>query len=121
METMRKDGLHQELTIAQSEALRMLGTRDPEGTTMRDIADGLKITPPSATALIEEMEKKKMILREKHPTDRRIVFIRLTKKSRDLLARVCERKRRILDEMFAKISEKDRQSLERIIRSIITK
>lgn len=119
MESMRKDDLHHGLTISQFEVLRSIGSQGSQ--TMKEIAASLKITPPSATVLIEEMEKKKLVIRENHPTDRRIVSIRLTKKSQDIFSRVYLSKKKIIDDMLSKLSAKDKKNLERIISIIISK
>lgn len=119
MEGMRKDKLHQELTISQVEVLRSIGMEGSQ--TMKDIAKSLQITPPSATSLIEEMEKKGLVKREKHVTDRRIVSIRLTKKSQTLFSRVCLQKKAIIDSMLSKLSAGEKKTLEKIIGIIISK
>ena len=119
IESMRSDDLSRELTMSQFEALRIIGV---EGTkTMKDIAEELHITPPSATALIEEMERKGLVAREKDARDRRIVSIRLSKKALDLFTRVCDRKKAIMDRMLQKLSVQDKKTLERIIGTIISK
>jgi DNA-binding MarR family transcriptional regulator len=119
IESMRKDDLSHNLTLSQSEALRMIGVE--EAKTMKDIAKALNITPPSATALIEEMERKELIVREKNIQDRRIVSIRLTKKAQKLFSQVCLRKKLILNRMLKKLSGQDRKTFERIIGIIISK
>ena len=118
LEIMSKDAFHQGMTISQSEVLRLVGTGSQ---TMKYIADALNITPPSATALVEEMEKKGLVLRKKDPTDRRVVSIVLTKKSQGLFKKVCESKKAVMNEMLSKLSEKDKKTFERIISIIISK
>ena len=118
MESLKKDDLHHGLTLSQFEVLRLIGTKNSQ--TMKEIASALKITPPSATVLVEEMEKKNVITREKHLTDRRIVSIRLTKKSQELFSRVYISKKTIIDDMLSKLSSKDKKDLERIISIIIS-
>jgi DNA-binding MarR family transcriptional regulator len=119
IDSMRKDALSYELTLSQSEALRIIGTHEPQ--TMKSIADALKITPPSTTALIEEMERKGLVVREKDAHDRRVVSIRLSAKAQRLFSRVCVHKKAVVNRMFKKLSAQDRKTLERIIGIIISK
>ena len=119
IESMKKDDLSSELTLSQFEALRIIGTE--QAKTMKDIAHSLNITPPSATALVEEMQMKGLIAREKDPHDRRIVSVRLTKKAQDLFKNVCEHKREIMNRMLRKLTPQDKKTLERIIGIIISK
>jgi len=83
LESVKKEGLKHDLTLSQVEILYFIG---PAGKrTMKDIADYLKITPPSATTLVEEMETKGLIKRIKDQKDRRVVFITLAEKTRETL------------------------------------
>ena len=118
MESMRKDGVHHGLTLSQFEVLRLLSSSGER--TMKEIAVFLKITPPSASSLIEDMEKKRLIKREYNSVDRRIIKIKLTKKSQDIFSRVYLNKKKIIDDMLSKLSAKDKKTLERIIKIIIS-
>lgn len=112
-------GIGHELTVAQSEVLRLVGRRG--ASAMKDVASGLSISPPSATAFIEEMEKKGLVQRVRDKTDRRAVFIRLTPKSRAVFKKVSGRKKAIANEMLSRISSKDKSELGRIISKILSK
>ena len=118
MESIRKEGFKDDLTFAQVEVLRFVG---PAGKkTMRNIADYLKVTPPSATEIISEMEKKNLVKRESDKADRRIVFIALSDRAKKLFVSVSKRKDAIFKKMVSKLTVSDRKTLERIIKIIIT-
>ena len=119
LESIRKGDFGHDLTFSQAEVLNFIGPSGKE--TMKNIADYLKIAPPSATEIISEMEKKGLIERKSDQHDRRIVFIALSASAKKLFASMCKRKEIILKKMTAKLSEADHKNLERIIRIIITK
>jgi DNA-binding MarR family transcriptional regulator len=118
LENIRKEGFKHDLTFSQVEVLSFIG---PDGKeTMKNIAQYLRITPPSATEIISEMEKKGLVKRIDDKKDRRIVSIVLTTAAKKLLASSCKRKEIILNKMLSKLDKKDCENLERIIRIIIT-
>jgi DNA-binding MarR family transcriptional regulator len=118
LESIRKEGFKHDLTFSQVEVLRFIGLQGKE--TMRAISLYLKITPPSATAIIAEMEKKGLVKRQSDKNDRRVVFIILTDVSKKLFVSLSNRKDALLKKMISKLKEKDRKNLERIIRILIT-
>lgn len=117
LESIRKEGFKHDLTFSQVEVLRFIGPSGKE--TMRNIADYLKITPPSATEIITEMEKRGLIGRKSDKNDRRVVFIVLTSVSKKLFVSLSKRKDVLLKKMISKLNIKDRKNLERIIRILI--
>lgn len=119
VECMRADTLVGGLTVAQSEALRIIGSS--ETVTMKEIASSLKITPPSVTSMIEDMEKKGLVERIPDTNDRRVVCAQLTTKAKRSYREITARKKAIIDRMLLKLTPSDKRSLERIISIIISK
>ena len=114
VEALKKDGHKEELTFSQVEVLHLIG---PSGKhTMKSIAEHLKITPPSATVLVSEMERKGIVSRVNDPKDRRVVYIALTEKTKKTYLSICKRKEVILERMVSKLTPADRKTLERIIK-----
>ena len=117
IENIKKEGFKHDMTFSQMEVFRFVGLSGKE--TMKDIARYLKITPPSSTEIIAEMEKKGLIKRKSDKKDRRIVFVELTSKAKKLFVLLSKHKDIILKKMVSKLNEKDRKNLERIIRILI--
>ncbi len=113
----KKEGLNFELTFSQTELLRLIGKN--EKVTMKEIAQYFDITPPSATVLVGEMEKKKLIKRKDDPKDRRIIYIVFTNKAKALFKKFSKRKETIVTKMLSGLSANDKIALERIIKIII--
>jgi DNA-binding MarR family transcriptional regulator len=118
LENIRKAGFKHDLTFSQAEILGFIGPFGKE--TMRAIADYLKIAPPSATEMISEMEKKNLVERKSDKNDRRVVYIVLTSTAKNLFVSLSKRKEFVLKKMISKLNKKDCESLERIIRILIT-
>ena len=116
-ENIKKEGFKHDLTFSQMEVLQFIGPFGKE--TMRSIADYLKITPPSTTAVVAELEKKGLVKRKDDKDDRRVIFIVPTEMSKKLFASLSKRKKAIFKKMTSKLNEKDKKELERIIRILI--
>ncbi len=119
LESLRKEGFKNDLTFCQVEVLRFVS---PYGKkTMKEIADYLKITPPSVTEIICEMEYHGLVLRKGSPDDRRVVFIELSRSAKKLYVSLSKRKDLVLKKMIGKLSKADHDNLERIIRILVAK
>ncbi len=117
VEAIKKEGLKHDLTFSQVEVLYFVR---PEGkVSMSNIADYLKITPPSATEIISDMEKKGLVKRINDKADRRVVHIVFTSFAKKLFVSIAKRKELILKKMIYKLNRTDRINLERIIRILI--
>ena len=119
IEACRKDGIAYDLTFSQMELLRYL--KDSGKETIKGVAQHLKVTPPSASALVSDMEKKELVVRTHDPTDRRTVYVALSPKAKKIFATVAKRKQTILSQMIDTLSEVDQKHLERIITLLIQK
>ncbi|MEA2166441.1 MAG: hypothetical protein QOK37_4568 [Thermoanaerobaculia bacterium] len=68
------------ITVQQYNVLRILRGAGEKGLPTLDIADRMIETTPGITRLIDRLETKKLVGRERCPTDRRQVFCRITKR-----------------------------------------
>jgi DNA-binding MarR family transcriptional regulator len=118
-ERMRDNNLKHDLTIAQMEVLLFVG--QAKNQSMDAIAHHLNVKPPSATALIEKLEKQELVQRAHDDKDRRVVHIRLTQKAKKQINGLQKQKTKILDEITACLSVNDKAELERIISLMIKK
>lgn len=117
VEAIRKEGLQDDLTFSQVEVLYFIGPNGKQ--TMKSIAEFLKISPPSATEIIADMEKKGLVRRVSDKKDRRVVFIMFTATAQKIFHSIYRRKESILKKMIAKLNKADRKNLERIIKILI--
>lgn len=113
----KKDAMKYELTIPQIEILKFLEVN--KSASMKLIADHLKITPPSATVMVAEMEKKGLVKRVSEKEDRRVVAIILTAKAEKFHKAMHERKHTVFHSMMERLTSADKKSLERIINILI--
>ena len=101
------------------ETLRFIQER--ENPTMSDVADYLKIAPPSATALVNGLFKEGIIERTADPTDRRIVRLSLSVKGKDFIKQAMRQREKAFAQVTASLSIKDCKELVRILKIITQK
>lgn len=72
------------LTLPQAHTLEILG--DQGEMRMKELAGKMGVTTGSLTVLIDRMEKKGLVRRKPHETDRRSILVTLTEKGSLLFA-----------------------------------
>ena len=77
-----------ELTGTQYNVLRILRGAQPEGLPCRGIGDRMITHDPDITRLLDRMEKRGLITRERQRDDRRVVKTRITSSGLQLLKRL---------------------------------
>jgi DNA-binding MarR family transcriptional regulator len=75
----------QGLTPAQYNVLRILRGAEPEGLACSDVSDRMISHDPDITRLLDRMEKRGLITRQRQKDDRRVVKTRITPEGLDLL------------------------------------
>jgi DNA-binding MarR family transcriptional regulator len=105
-------------TMPQLEALQFV--KEHETPSMRDIAGHLKVKAPSATSLISELVRSRMLVRRGDPNDRRQVRLHATERGTRELSRIFRRKRKIMESMLMRLDEHDRQELNRLLQKVLT-
>jgi DNA-binding MarR family transcriptional regulator len=73
------------LTGAQYNVLRILRGAEPEGLACRAIGDRMISHDPDITRLLDRMEKRLLITRERQTDDRRVIKTRITPQGLSLL------------------------------------
>ncbi|HVG24768.1 MAG TPA: MarR family transcriptional regulator [Thermoanaerobaculia bacterium] len=76
------------LTPQQYNVLRILRGAGPDGLPTLEIAERMVEQTPGITRLIDRLELKQLVARERSVTDRRQVFCRITPNGLSLLARL---------------------------------
>jgi len=71
-----------ELTPTQHLILRELWSSD--GQQFKELAETCNCSRSTITGVVDTMEKKELVSRESHPSDRRSLLVKLTKKGVDL-------------------------------------
>jgi DNA-binding MarR family transcriptional regulator len=76
------------LTSAQYNVLRILRGAEPDGLLCRGISERMISRDPDITRLLDRMENNKLITRERHKDDRRVIMTRITAEGLKLLKKL---------------------------------
>lgn len=86
--------------------------------TLRELADDMGVDAPATTVLIDALEKRGLVKREPHPTDRRAKMVSLTAAGRrmmDVVARIADRPPDALQRLPAGELALLRKTLEKLL------
>ena len=105
-------GVHE----GQQYVLRCLWRDD--GLSPGEIARRLGIATPTVTRAATRMEATGLLRREPHPSDRRLVRLRLTERGRELEKIIDEQTNQLTERALATLSAAERESLVRALHEI---
>ncbi len=114
---LRQEAENLQCPISQIDALAYIAERG--NPSMKEIANHLKITPPSATAIIETMQKKKLITRVANNKDRRTIKITLTPKAWKFFKTFHEHRFTIFTKMLSRLRDTEQKQLIKILNILI--
>lgn len=105
-------GLHR----GQPPILELLWKED--GRTQKEIAEALKLKPPTVTLILQRMEKAGLVKRQSDPQDLRSIRIYLTKKGKSLEKDVRGIRAILERECFAHFTPEERALLRRFFLQV---
>ncbi|MDR3642274.1 MAG: MarR family transcriptional regulator [Candidatus Doudnabacteria bacterium] len=105
-----------QLPLAHAETLRLI--REKKRVPMKQVADFLAITPPSATALIGHLAKAGYVQRTSGKNDRRAVYLSLTKKGASVMQKAVLDHCKVFSKLLDKISDKEHLELLNILTKL---
>lgn len=104
-----------DMSFTRLKALRRLAWKPMTG---RQLADALGTDPPHVTVIVDDLEKKGLVERTPHPTDRRAKILTVTATGR----RAAQKAERILGEPPAALralAPEDLAALDRIVAALL--
>jgi DNA-binding MarR family transcriptional regulator len=87
------------------------GARETQGT----IADALSVDPSRLVALLDRLEERSLIVRQRDPLDRRRHVVSITPAGKRELGRLRELIRKLEDDFFAAFDAEDRKALHGLL------
>ena len=106
------------LTGAQYNVLRILRGAEPQGLACSSIAERMISHDPDMTRLLDRMEKRKLITRQRQSDDRRVVKTRITSSGLELLKRLDPTVRELHKRQFAHMAAARVRTLANLLDEI---
>jgi DNA-binding MarR family transcriptional regulator len=108
------------LTGAQYNVLRILRGAEPQGLACSGIAERMISHDPDMTRLLDRMEKRHLITRQRQSDDRRVVKARITSSGLELLKRLDPTVRELHKRQFAHMGAVRVRALADLLDEICT-
>jgi len=86
---------------------------------MTEIARFMHVSTAAMTGIVERIKRCNYVERVYEPSDRRIIKVRLTDKGRELVKKVNRQRRNMIVDIFAKISQREREQYLNILMRIL--
>lgn len=106
-------GMANDITIAQMkviQAVMKLVEQQPEGPTLRNVADYLGITPGATSTAIDLLVRNGILLRQINPNNRRAVCILPSNELVELRKKLTEHFKLLFDRALEQLSQEERQA-----------
>jgi Transcriptional regulators len=107
-----------ELTPSQFNVLRILRGAEPDGLICREIGERMVTFDPDVTKLLDRLEARNLVVRERRQKDRRVITVRITEDGLKLLA---ELDRPLLDytnDLLGHMSEEKLRKLNELVEEV---
>lgn len=98
-----------ELNVSEFGVLEMLYHKGAQ--PVQKVADKILVTSGTITYIINKLEKKELVIREKCKKDRRIFYIHLTEKGEELISVIFKEHKKFIDELFSGLDEEYKKKL----------
>lgn len=108
-----------EREMPKSEWLSLLMLQRRGEATMSELAADLGAPLSTATGIGARLERRKLVQRERHPRDRRIVLMRLTPKGQTLAARARGHLDSLLHKVQAALTPAETQQLLTLMQKVL--
>jgi DNA-binding MarR family transcriptional regulator len=109
------------LTAVQYNVLRILRGAEPRGLACRQIGERMISHDPDMTRLLDRMEKRNLITRERQTDDRRVVRTRITRRGLDLLKTLDQPVRELHKRQFRHIAASRLKTLAALLEEVRTR
>jgi len=116
---LKKNTRPSTLSILQIEALWYIG--EGKEVLMKDLASHLSIAPSSATSLVDDLVKAKLVIRSENKKDRRITVVSLTMKGKRSLANFLKKRMQKAKKRIDKLTQVEKKTLLQILEKLAKK
>ena len=113
-----------DVSIRQHQTMALvcrLTEEKPNGITLKELAESMKLAPATVSELVESLVKKDFLQRVQNPEDRRAVQITLTKHGQTLLDECIRRVDSLCEKLLADLPVSERAAMLGALSKITSK
>lgn len=86
---------------------------------MRALRDEMGVTATYITALVDTLERDKMVVRKEHETDRRVTVIEITPKAEERMLQGCSDFKERVSSLFTVLAEGEQKQLLKLLEKLM--
>ncbi len=86
--------------------------------TMTEVANLLGTKTSSASVLVDRLIRQRMLSKSRDKADRRVVWVSVTPKGRKVVGQIMDQKRRSIREIFAPLTDGERQQYLSVLKKL---
>ena len=109
----------EELSPTQYNVLRILRGAEPHGLLCRGIGERMISRDPDMTRLLDRMEKRNLITRERQKDDRRVIMTRITSEGLAFLKKLDQPVRELHKRQFAHMKAGRMKALSELLEEVV--
>ena len=104
-----------EITLPQYNVLRILRGAEPEGLICREIGERMITRDPDVTKLLDRLEARGLVSRERQEKDRRVIVARVTPEGLRLVGEIDGPVLKLTEELLGHLGERKLGTLIRLL------
>ena len=86
------------------------------GITGSELAERMEQTISSVSKMVKNLEEKEYVMRSPSPKDRRVYYISVTEKGREIMKQVREKQEKVFQYIWKQMGESDMQEFNRLLK-----
>lgn len=110
------NGPHASLNVQELRVVEFLGSEGPR--MMRELAEYLTVAVNSITSIVDSLEKKDFVRRQRSEEDRRVIRVELTEAGREIAGSLMEVNMRLFRTMLGALTEEEQDIFMVLFRKI---
>ncbi len=110
------NGPHVELNMQELRLVEFLGNEGPR--MMRELAEYLTVAVNSVTSIVDNLERKELVRRQRSEEDRRVIRVELTDPGREVYQSLVEVNLRLFRTMLGALTEDEQEIFMVLFRKI---
>jgi MarR family 2-MHQ and catechol resistance regulon transcriptional repressor len=114
---IKKELSKENLTIPQLEIIGCLAPS--KGISLNELAERLLVTGGNVTGLIDRLERDGYVLRERNEKDRRIIYVKLTPKGKEIWQMIMPRYQACISQLTISLNVVEKKELSRLLKKLI--
>jgi len=104
-----------EVTLPQYNVLRILRGAEPEGLICREISERMIARDPDVTKLLDRLEARGLVRRERQEKDRRVIVTRATPEGLKLVNELDQPSLKLTEDLLKHLGERKLKTLIRLL------